>query len=72
MTVLYGVIKVMLGMLDNLDIKLPFSASELIDFYDKYCKKFGIVDKRQKSKVWWAMFYHAKEGILWTIPEEVI
>jgi len=50
-------------------IKLPFAPQELIAFYEEYCRRHRITDKEQKRKLWWAMFYHAKDGIPWQDPE---
>jgi len=46
-------------------VKLPFAPKELIEFYDKYIGEKGIVDKVLKRRIWWAMFYCAKEGRDW-------
>jgi len=48
-------------------VKLPFAPKELIEFYDKYIGEKGIVDKVLKRRIWWAMFYCAKEGRDWKI-----
>ena len=47
--------------------KLPFAPKELIEFYDRYIEERGIVDKDLKRRIWWAMFYCAKEGKDWKI-----
>lgn len=41
------------------------SAEELIAFYDSYIKKYGIFDRKQKHRIWWAMLYRHKEGGSW-------
>jgi len=47
-------------------MKLPFDPKKLDEFYERYIKEKGITDKEQKRKIWWAMFYCAKEGREWT------
>ena len=49
----------------NKEMKLPFDPEELIKIYDNYIKEKGITDKEQKRRIWWAMFYCAKEGTEW-------
>ena len=51
-------------------IKLPKDPKSLIEFYDKYIAERGIEDPNLKRKLYWAMFYCAKEGREWIIYED--
>lgn len=46
-------------------MKLPSDPKGLIEFYDRYVEEHGVVDSELKRKLWWAMFYCAKEGRDW-------
>jgi len=49
-------------------IKLSILPQELIPFYDAYCKERNIkMGTEQAHKIWWAMFYCAKEGKEWIL-----
>lgn len=46
-------------------MKLPFGPRELMEFFDRYIEEHKILDSEVKRRLWWAMFYCAKEGIDW-------
>ena len=46
-------------------MKLPLDLKDLLKFYDGYIEEKRITDKAEKHRIWWAMFYCAKEGREW-------
>jgi len=50
---------------DKKEIIIPFEPEKLDKIYSQYIKEKGITDPEQKRRIYWAMFYAAKEQKPW-------
>ena len=60
---LYACIRNVSGQVNNRII--PFDPKALNEFFERYIKEKNIQDPEKRRRIFWAMFYAAKEGRPW-------